>query len=113
MELSAVQYNGRIFAPVGSETTDEMLTGRYSQDGDLVWAEFSGAHVRTGRLVGRCDADGTIDAAYCQVLADGGVVAGRCVSTPSVLPDGRLRLTERWRRFDGTTGLSQIEEIAR
>ncbi len=108
-----MRYDGRVFSPVGSESTEERTTGRYSQEGDLVWAEISGAHVRTARLVGRCDADGTIDAAYCQVLADGQIMAGRCVSTPSVLPDGRLRLTERWRRIDGTTGLSQIEEIAR
>jgi len=104
-------YDGRFFAPVGVEGAGELPTGRYSQDGDLVWALFAGAHVRAGRLVGRCDAGGTIDAAYCMVLADGEVVAGRCVSTPSVLPDGRLRLTERWRRCDGTTGVSQIEEV--
>lgn len=105
-------YHGRVFEPVG-QAAGEHATGRYAQDGELVWAEFSGEHLRAGRLVGRRDADGAIDAAYCQVMADGSVVAGRCVSTPSVLPDGRLRLTERWRRCDGTTGTSQIEELKR
>jgi hypothetical protein len=28
-----------------------------------------------------------------------------------VLPDGRLRLTERWRRDDGSSGISEIEEV--
>jgi len=111
MEVSAVGYDGRVFAPVDFEGADEAPTGRYSQDGDLVWAEFSGAYVRAGRLVGRRGADGTIDAAYCQITVDGRVLAGRCVSTPSLLPDGRLRLTERWRRCDGTTGVSQIDEV--
>jgi hypothetical protein len=111
MELSSVGYDGRVFAPVGFEGAGELPSGRYSQDGDLVWAEYSGAHLRAGRLLGRRRADGTIDAAYCQVMADGRVVAGRCVSTPSMLPDGRLQLTERWRRCDGTTGVSQIEEV--
>jgi hypothetical protein len=110
MELSAVEYDGRVFEPVG-QPAGEHAVGRYSQDGALVWAELSGAHLRTGRLVGRRDADGTIDAGYCQVMADGRVVAGRCVSTPTVLPDGRLRLTEHWRRCDGTTGISLIEEV--
>jgi hypothetical protein len=99
MELSAVRYDGRVFVAVGFEGAGEPPTGRYSQDGDLVSAEFAGAHVRVGRLVGRCAADGT-------------VLAGRCVSTPSMLPDGRLRLTEHWQRLDGTTGISQIEEVA-
>ena len=103
--------DGRIFAPVSFDGAGAPPTGRYSQRGDLVCAEFSGAHLRAGRLVGRCDADGRIDAAYCQVMADGAVVAGRCVSTPTVLPDGRVRLTERWQRNDGSSGISQIEEL--
>jgi len=70
--------------------------------------------VRVGRLTGRCADDGTLRLAYTQVLTDGRVVAGECVSTPEVLPDGRLRLREEWRRFDGTssTGTSYIEEVA-
>lgn len=106
-----MRYDGRVFAPAGFDGAGDLPTGRYSQDGDLVWAEFSGADLRAGRLLGRSGADGTITAAYCQVMADGRVLAGQCVSTPSVLPDGRLRLTERWRRCDGTTGVSQIEEL--
>jgi hypothetical protein len=111
MELKHMHYDGRVFAPVDFDGAGAPPTGRYSQDGDLVWAEFSGAHLRTGRLVGRIGLDGSIDAGYCQVMADGAVVAGRCESTPTVLPDGRLRLTERWRRVDGTSGVSLIEEV--
>jgi hypothetical protein len=105
-------YDGRTFTPVGFDGAGAPPTGRYAQHGDIVTAEFSGAHLRAGRLVGRCRADGRIDAAYCQVMADGDVVAGRVLSTPSVLPDGRVRLTERWRRDDGTSGISLIEELA-
>jgi hypothetical protein len=101
-----VHYDGRRFAPVGGGSS----IGHYHQDGDLVWAEFSGAAVRLGRLVGTCRPDGSIDATYCFVTAGGETIAGACLSTPSVV-DGRLRLTERWRRLDGSSGVSQIEEI--
>ena len=116
MEVTAVRYGGRRFRPVGAAGGGGASgaggpIGHYFQDGDLVWAEFSGGHLRTGRLVGRCRPDGSIDAAYCQVMADGDVVAGSCISTPAVLADGRLRLTERWRRLDGTSGISEIEEV--
>ena len=116
MEVTAVHYGGRRFRPVGADgvapgRSEDAPTGRYFQDGDLVWAEFSGGHLRAGRLVGRCRPDGSIDAAYCQVMAGGEVVAGSCVSTPAVLADGRLRLTEAWRRVDGTSGISEIEEV--
>lgn len=85
--------------------------GHYHQNGDLVWAEFGGGRLRTGRLVGTARPDGTIDAAYCQVAMDGTVVAGTVVSTPERLPDGRIRLVEDWRRADGSTGISVIEQL--
>lgn len=106
-----IDYDGRRFRPLGGEHGTSTL-GVYRQDGDLVRAEFSGPAVRVGRLVGTCGPDGVIDAAYCFVTADGQTVAGACVSTPTVLDDGRVRLAERWRRLDGSSGVSQIEEVA-
>jgi hypothetical protein len=108
--VSTVRYDGRRFRPVGAE--GESTVGLYHQDGDAIWAEFSGPTVRMGRLVGTCGPDGVIDAAYCMVTAAGEAVAGACVSTPTVLPDGRVRLTERWRRLDGSSGVSEIEETS-
>lgn len=108
-----VYYGGRRFRPVGVEPADGATTpvGEYHQDGDLVWAEFSGADIRAGRLVGTCRPDGVIDAVYCLVTAAGGTAAGAFVGTPSTLADGRVRLTEQWRRLDGSSGVSHIEEI--
>lgn len=122
-----VDYDGRRFTPAagvgvgggadlegggaGREAGPAVPVGVYHQRGDLVWAEFSGPAVLAGRLVGTCRADGTIDAAYCYVKADGDTVAGTCVSVPDLLADGRIRLTEHWRRFDGAAGVSHIEEL--
>jgi hypothetical protein len=104
-------YDGRDFGPV--ERPAGSVVGHYQQQENLVSAEFSGDSVLAGRLVGLVDEHGVIDAAYCQIMRDGEVVAGRCVSTPAVLADGRLRLTEQWHRIDGSSGVSQIVEIAR
>jgi len=104
-----IDYDGRRFAPAGPDA--EPAEGHYHQDGDLLWAEFSGVNVRTGRLVGTCHPDGTIDAAYCLVSKDGVSVAGACVSSPTLLPDGRIRLVEHWQRLDGSTGVSYVEEV--
>lgn len=106
-----VHYGGRRFRPLDHPPGAETPLGRYFQQGDVVWAEFSGAGVLAGRLVGRCRPDGVLDAAYCMVSTGGQTVAGTCVSTPTLLPDGRVRLTEQWRRMDGTSGVSRIEEI--
>lgn len=108
-------YDSRRFRSTAAETAAGSATpiGHYHQSGDLVWAEFAGGAVRTGRLVGHCADDGTLTLAYSQVMADGRVLAGECVTTPERLPDGRLRLRESWRRLDGSgdTGVSYIEEL--
>lgn len=112
--MSDVDYDGRVFhASDGSPNLDDdQLIGYYHQRGTLLWAEFGGGHVVQGRLVGTLRPDGCLDFGYCQVLQDGEIVAGRCVSTPEVLGDGRIRLVERWRRMDtGATGVSYIEEL--
>jgi hypothetical protein len=107
------EYGGRRFRPAGSGPgAAASAEGRYFQDGDLVWAEFSGPAVRAGRLVGTRRPDGVLDAVYCFVTAAGETVAGACLTTPEPLPDGRLRLTERWRRLDGSAGVSHLEEVA-
>jgi hypothetical protein len=103
-------YDGRAFGP--AEPQAGSVIGHYHQQDDLVSAEFSGDAVLAGRLVGIVDEHGVIDAAYCQIMRDGELVAGRCVSSPSVSADGRLSLTERWHRIDGSSGVSQIVEVA-
>jgi hypothetical protein len=112
-EPQGVDYDGRLFRSLASETCydAETPTGRYHQRGDLVWAEFDGGAVRLGRLAGHCSPDGTLAAGYVQVLMDGSTVSGEVVSTPVVQADGRIRLRERWRRSDGSTGISWIEEV--
>lgn len=106
-----VNYDGRLFQPIDHPVDADVPIGQYRQAGDLVWAEFSGAAVRAGRLVGACRPDGVIDAAYCMITNGGQTIAGTCVSTPTILPDGRVRLAEHWRRIDGSSGVSHVEEI--
>jgi len=97
--------------PAGHLSGVEPPVGHYHQDGDLVWAEFSGGTVVAGRLVGRCRPDGAIESAYCMLTASGETVAGACLSVPTVLADGRVRLAEHWRRLDGSSGVSHVEQI--
>jgi hypothetical protein len=108
-----VNYDGRRFSSSATETAAGGRTpvGHYHQAGDVVWAEFSGGAVRSGRLVGSCGPDGVIEAAYVQLLEGGDLAAGRMTGLPHLLPDGRVRLEERWRRDDGSAGTSWIEQL--
>jgi hypothetical protein len=109
-----INYDGRRFSPADGVAGEGSRVALYRQDGDLLWGEFSGGNARRGALTGTCAPDGTLDFAYCMVLDGGEVISGRCHSTPTVLPDGRIRLHEEWERYGsgGSRGVSSIEELA-
>lgn len=108
-----IHYGGRRFRAVRNDGKVAPLA-HYHQDGDLVWGDFAGGEVRRGSLTGRSRPDGTLEFGYTMVLQNGEVVSGHCISTPELLPDARIRLHERYRRFTPTPsdGSSVIEEVA-
>ncbi|WP_020523606.1 hypothetical protein [Catelliglobosispora koreensis] len=110
-----VSYDGRVFVPTKVSPpvtpTPDTPRGVFRQQGDLVSVEFSGGWLRSGWLVGVCRPDGCVDGVYCLAFGNGDLVAGSCVYVPTVLDDGRLRIAEQWRRIDGSTGVSTIEEV--
>ena len=59
------------------------------------------------------DDDGALDMRYAHVNAEGHLMTGECRSTPDLLPDGRLRLHERWQWTSGdrSAGESIVEEL--
>lgn len=106
-----INYDGRKFRVVSDAIDAASVV--YHQDGDLLFAEFGGGEVRHGSLAGLCATDGTLDFGYTMVMLSGEVVSGHCVSTPTVLDDGRIRLREVWERYgaNADSGVSELEEV--
>jgi hypothetical protein len=115
--LAMIDYDGRRFRSVSNSDGGD-VTGDtrfdYRQQSDVVWATYAGGSVRFGALVAKADADGNLEMRYHHVSTDGTFKSGRCESRPERLPDGRLRLHERWQWTDGAEGAGEsiIEEIA-
>ena len=116
--MSEFNYDNRRF--VGVENYDDGdLTSEvefhYRQDGTSIRGTFSGGRVEQGKLVAELLPDGCLDMIWQYLNVDGEFVAGTCLSTPEVLPDGRYRLHEEWTITggpnQGLTGRSVIEEI--
>ncbi len=111
-----IDYDGRLFRPVHNSDTGEVdgtTLFEYHQRDDLVWASYQGGGVRRGALVALADNDGRLEMRYAHVNASGELMTGVCRTTPEVLPDGRLRLHERWRWTvgDEKEGESILEEV--
>lgn len=111
-----INYDRRRFRSVSNSETGEVGAGtlfEYHQRDGVVWATYEGGAIRFGTLIATVDEDGVLDMRYHHVNAAGELMTGRCRSTPEVLPDGRLRLHERWQwtSGDGSSGESVIEEV--
>ena len=114
--MKKINYNGRVFRPaLTSETGDAGLETRfhYFQDGDIVWANYSGGHIVMGHLIAIVDSNGCLDMRYQHVNSSGQLMTGICRSIPEILSDGRLRLIEKWQWTSGdlSAGESVLEEI--
>jgi len=96
----------------GAGEASEATEFDYRQQDDLVWARYEGGAVRLGFLVGTRDGD-RLEFRYSQLNVNGETSTGRCTTTISVLPDGRLRLDEVWAwESKPGAGTSAIEELA-
>jgi hypothetical protein len=115
--LSAINYNNKKFRSVRNSETGEVSADtvfHYRQQGDLVWAEYSGGAIRFGTLIAKAQPDGALDMRYQHVNTAGELMTGKCFSQPEMLADGRLRLHEKWQWTTGDLlcGESVIEEVA-
>jgi hypothetical protein len=111
-----IDYDNRYFRSVGNVDggdVDPDTLFHYRQEGDVVWATYRGGRVAFGTLTALVLPDGRLDMRYQQISKDGIIKTGRCLSTPEILSDGRLRLHESWSWIEGAvgTGQSRIEEV--
>jgi hypothetical protein len=82
----------------------------FTQQGDMVVAEYAGGGVRMGRLVGRI-VDGRLLHGYVQVGTSGELGTGRGDMEIRVLADGRIQLVDSWAWEDRSgRGLCILEE---
>ncbi len=102
--MKKINYNGRVFRPIQTAETgeaDASTTFHYFQDGDIVWAEYSGGSIVRGHLIAKVAASGDLDMRYHHVNTSGELMTGTCHSRPELLADGRIRLHETWQWTSG------------
>lgn len=113
--MARIDYHNRRFRSVENTANGEVSGAtvfHYRQHADVVWATYAGGGIAQGTLVATIDAEGKLDMRYAHVNDAGELMTGRCHTTPERLPDGRLRLHERWQWTSGdrSSGTSVLEE---
>ncbi|MGI9541812.1 MAG: n-acetylglutamate synthase [Cyclobacteriaceae bacterium] len=112
----SVNYNNKVFKSVSSSSNAEVsgeTLFHYHQEGQVVWAEYSGGVIIKGHLIAKLGAAGELNMRYHHINSDLEIMTGTCQSRPEALPDGRLRLHEQWQWTSGdhSEGTSLVEEV--
>lgn len=111
-----MNYHDKKFKPIknteNGETSAETIF-HYKQIDNLLTCEYAGGKIIKGQLIGLVDVDGKIDMRYHQLNDKGQLMTGFCTSIPEILPNGKIRLHERWQWTSGdhSSGQSTLEEI--
>lgn len=111
-----MNYNQKRFRPVSNSANAE-TSGEteflYEQHGNLLTSTYHGGQIRSGHLIGLVDENGIIEMRYHQVNLKGELMTGVCHSTPEKMPNGKIRLHEKWQWTSGdkSQGESILEEI--
>jgi len=111
-----MNVNGKVFRSVANTPNGEVGEGtefHYRQDGKLVTAQYAGGGIVEGHLIALLTANNQLDMRYHHLNAAGELMVGECLSTPELLPDGRLKFRESWKWLSGdrSEGHSEIEEV--
>ena len=111
-----MNYHNKKFRPVSNSENGETSADtifHYQQTGNILSASYDGGQIIKGQLIGLVDEEGNINMRYQQVNVAGELMTGQCKSTPEILPDGRIRLHEKWQWTSGdlSKGQSIIEEV--
>jgi hypothetical protein len=111
-----INYNNKRFSPVTNTEngdTDSETIFEYKQTGNVLNSDYSGGKIISGHLIGLVDEHGNIDMRYHHINVEGEMMTGICKSRPETLPNGKIRLHEKWRWTSGdfSEGESVLEEI--
>lgn len=99
-----MNYHNKIFRPISNTAngeTSELTVFHYTQTGQILTAEYAGGQIQQGHLIGLVDELGNIDMRYHQVNVNDELMTGTCQSTPEILPNGKIRLHEKWEWTSG------------
>ena len=112
-----MNYNleGKKFRSVSNTGSGEVSGDtlfHYQQDRNIVWANYEGGDIVKGHLIANVLPSGQLDMRYHHINRRGEIMLGKCLSTPTLMSDGKLRFSEEWEWLSGdmSSGQSEIVE---
>ena len=114
--MNRINYNNRLFKSISNSENGEVgnqTVFYYFHNLDVVTGTYSGGKIAFGQIMAKVLEDDLLDMRYQHVNVSGEIMTGKCLSTPEILPNGKIRLHEKWQWTSGdlSSGESIVEEI--
>lgn len=111
-----LNYNNKLFKVVSGSANSEVdseIVFVDHQTKNIISSNYSGGKIVVGHLLGLVNEFGAIEMTYHQINKQGVIMTGKCHSIPEILPDGKIRLHEKWQWTSGdcSIGASILEEV--
>jgi hypothetical protein len=100
-KVAKMKFNleGKLFHSVSNSENGDVNAEtlfHYHQDREIISADNYGGNIIKGHLIGKKLDNGQLDFYYHHVNTHHQLMICKCLSTPEVLEDGRLRFMEKW-----------------
>ena len=89
----SLNYHNKKFKILGEEEK-EGTTFQYFQEGNILWGEYKGGSVLKGSLIAKIDDNNVLQMHYQHLTTKEEFKLGKCISTPTLLEDGRIQIHE-------------------
>lgn len=110
-----ISLDGRTLVGVANGKDGEVSSDtrfEFTQEGERIYAHYSGGDVVDGHLVGTFDGS-EWDIRYSQINSSQETANGHSVGTVELLEDGRVRVEDAWEwESKNGSGESILEEVA-
>ena len=111
-----INLDGKIFRSISNTDNGEVDSETlfyYQQDKDIISAIYRGGSIIQGHLIGKQLDTGQLEFVYHHINSEGKLMHGKCLSTPEITQEGKLKYFEKWQWLSGnrTKGESVIVEV--
>ena len=108
--------DGKIFRSIANTDNGEVdceTVFYYQQDNDIISADYHGGSILKGHLIGKQLKTGQLKFFYHHLNDEGEIMIGKCLSTPEVTSEGKIKFLEKWQWLSGdlSVGESEIIEV--
>jgi len=105
-----INYDNKIFTSIENTENGEVNNETvfyYHQNKEIIWAEYNGGLIKKGFLLGLENENGQLEFYYEHLNKNNEIRTGKCKSTPKIIENEKIELSEKWEWTNGDKSIGE------